>query len=398
MEVKHEALEKQLMQAQKMEALGQLTGGIAHDFNNMLASILGFTSLSMKIADKEKPGSKLSEYLGMVQKSGIRARDLIAQMLAFSRTDTSIDTQQIINLDSTINEVVNMLKPMLPSSIEITTEIKDNTPAVRVDPVKINQVIMNLCINARDAMTRKGKIHILLHQTIIKEHDCSACHKKIAGQYVELCIRDNGSGIDPVILNRLFEPFFTTKEIGKGTGMGLSMVHGIVHNYNGHIIIESEANKGSAFRLLFPLATEDDNDKTKTSPAEEISSYEITDTGQHIMVVDDEESITRFIRELLEDHGYKVTTFTSSNEALQYFTSHKDHIDLVITDQTMPNMSGTLMANSMLMKKPNLPIIICTGYNEDINKEKVRDMGIVNYFEKPFAIDALLQAVHNLLQ
>lgn len=245
-----EQLYSQLQQAQKMEAIGHLSGGIAHDFNNMLASIMGFTQLAMELSETCHD-EKLDEYLEEVNLAGERARDLIAQMLSFSRRNGEKEYLPL-ELGLLIKEVVSMLRPMLPSSIGINYELEENMPLVKADPVKIHQVLMNLCINARDALQGHGKIELSLHVTRFDKVICSSCHEQVSGEFVGLMVADNGSGIEQDHLNKIFDPFFTTKEVGKGTGMGLSVVHGIMHDHHGHIIIDSSSDKGTRFQLLFP--------------------------------------------------------------------------------------------------------------------------------------------------
>ena len=246
-----EQLYAQLQQAQKMEAIGHLTGGIAHDFNNMLASILGFTQLAMEVGS-ECNSEKLDEYLQEVNLAGERARDLIAQMLSYSRRNGERQYLEI-DLGVLVKEVVGMLRPMLPSSIEINYELEADIPLVRADPVKVHQVLMNLCINARDALQGHGKIDVQLRLTNFDHSTCSSCHKPIAGKFIEIRVADNGTGIGQEHINKIFDPFYTTKEVGKGTGMGLSVVHGIMHDHHGHILLESRLKEGTIFHLLFPI-------------------------------------------------------------------------------------------------------------------------------------------------
>lgn len=258
MEQKHKSLVKQLVQAQKMEALGQLTGGIAHDFNNILASMIGFTELTIEllkgepVLDNKETRERVFDYMDEIYASGKRAQDLIAQMLTFSRTDHN-SSLQTLDLGMLLNEAIKMLRPVLPASILIKAHIQNHIPPVMADPVQVHQLLMNICINARDAMDGKGQIDITLAETAISSRLCTACQQAVAGKYLELAVRDTGPGIEEKLVVRLFEPFFTTKKVGKGTGMGLAMAHGIIHHHSGHIIVESEPGRGSTFRLLFPL-------------------------------------------------------------------------------------------------------------------------------------------------
>ncbi len=248
-ETERQRLQRQLAQAQKMEAIGQLTGGVAHDFNNMLAGILGFTELSQEIA-QEHGYATLSSHLAQIYRAGERARDLVAKMLAFSRGRDANMPEPVL-LSSAIPEMLTLLRPVLPASIVMKTELDTSAPAVLLDTIGLQQVVLNLCINARDAMDGAGSLLISVHKLTQHNAVCSSCHLAFTGDYVELCISDSGPGMDAATQQRVFEPFYTTKPVGKGTGMGLAMVHGIVHEGHGHIVLESDPGTGSRFRLLF---------------------------------------------------------------------------------------------------------------------------------------------------
>lgn len=258
MEQEHKSLVKQLLQAQKMEALGQLTGGVAHDFNNILASMMGFTELAMDLVeeapelDPQDIKARFIDYLNEVHNSGKRAQSLISQMLTFSRTGHSGKLGPF-DMSILVHEAIKLLRPVLPSSISIRADMQTSIPLVLADPVQLHQVVMNICINARDAMKGKGRINIGLAETVISNMFCASCQQQLEGRYLEMAISDSGPGIHAKVLERLFEPFFTTKKTGKGTGMGLAMAHGIIHRHDGHIIVASEPGLGSKFRLLFPL-------------------------------------------------------------------------------------------------------------------------------------------------
>lgn len=273
MEQENKSLIRQLMQTQKMEALGQLTGGVAHDFNNILASMMGFTELAIELLDEENEPdqadirSKFSDYLEEIQISGKRAQKLIEQMLIFSRTGNN-GALKPFNIGILVYEAIKMLRPVLPASIRINAYVQDNIPEVMVDPVQVHQLLMNICINARDAMEGKGRIELTLNEARINNEICSSCQQVVSGNYLELAVQDTGPGIDANIIERLFEPFFTTKKAGKGTGMGLAMAHGIIHHHEGHIIIESQVGLGSKFRLLFPQIEENIRLKDKKTEIE----------------------------------------------------------------------------------------------------------------------------------
>lgn len=387
----HSKLQSQLQQAHKMEALGQLTGGIAHDFNNILASIMGYSRLALDryVDDKE---SKLGQYLQEVYQAGERARDLISQMLAFTRGGQA----EPVALDMTplLKDVMKMLESTLPSSIEIRTLIDNKLPKILIDPVQLHQVIMNLCINARDVMDNHGCLTVSLRVINITDRKCNSCHIHFNGNFVQLSVKDTGTGIKSEILEHIFEPFYTTKDVGKGTGIGLSMVHGITHKYDGHILIDSYAGMGTEFNILFPVI-----------PGEYVvESYVLHNVEQeeqsiyaHILVVDDDNSVAAFIAELFDSHGYKVTVAHNGSEALQRFMMTPDEFDLVVTDQTMPIMDGDLLARELLAVRADVPIILCTGYSQNINEEKALEMGIKIYLEKPVESGVLLKSVVDIL-
>jgi len=309
-------LNKQLQQAQKMEAIGQLTGGIAHDFNNILASIMGFTSLALQRFVKDEQ-TELREYLEEVSSAGERARDLVSQMLVFSRTATS-DIQPLL-LPPLIKEVTKMLQATLPSTIQLFSQIDKKPPSILMDPVHIQQILMNLCINARDAITNKGNINIrvnVITSNALQNEICDSCHHKIEkGSYIELSVQDTGAGIDKDKLKQIFEPFFTTKDIGKGTGMGLSMVHGIVHQHGGHILVDSKLGTGTTFRLLLPVSEKEL--LYDMNPAIEIRKSTERIKEARLLIIDDEESVGRFIGDLMESHGAKVTVMSDSLEGMR---------------------------------------------------------------------------------
>ena len=383
-------LQLQLVQAQKMEAIGQLTGGVAHDFNNILTSIMGYTSLALDVT-KRQGEDKLTDYLETVFHSGERARDLVTQMMAFSRREGVVE-KQIIDLEVLMSESIKMLMPMLTSAIDISYYIDGQVEKIEADPVKIHQVIMNLCVNARDAMHGQGKITLSLEHKF-KHTVCASCHMPIEGDFIELGITDTGTGISSDSFSHVFEPFFTTKDVGKGTGMGLAMVHGIMHEHNGHIIVDSQQGKGTTFSLLFPRT------KDQISVAEKgIDKVDASNGhGQKILVVDDEQAINSFLKELLEARGYKVKSFSNPLEALDELSVHALDFELVITDQTMPELSGLDLAEAILAIRSDMPIILCTGNSQYINQANTQAAGINTFLKKPFTTKELLDAISNCL-
>ena len=390
-EKQEQLLQQRLQQSQKIEAIGQLTGGIAHDFNNILASILGYSELSMMSLEKYDD-EKLNDYIEQINLAGERARDLVAQMLSFSRSNPG-EPQQI-ELPLLINEVVSLLRPTIASSIELLIEIDNHVPPVLMDITQMHQMLMNLCINARDSMKNDGTLTIRLSYEENMDDICTSCKDFLHGNYVKLTIQDTGTGIPSNIIDTIFEPFMSTKEVGKGTGMGLSVVHGILHKHNSHIIVESELNKGSSFHLLIPPLKE----KNMQQDIESSSNASLNDGKEkHILVVDDEESIAIFLQNLLHSYNFKVSYTTNSKHAVEIFKSSPSEFDLIITDQTMPELSGTGMIKQIFEINADIPVILCSGYNENINKQSALELGCARYMEKPVKSKVLIQALHEVL-
>jgi CheY-like chemotaxis protein/two-component sensor histidine kinase len=335
----------------------------------------------------------LAEYLKQVQLSGKRARDLVSQLLTFSRTQNILLTK--LPVPELVEEVTKMLRPMLPSSIEIKLDIENDLPPIMGNAVQLQQVLTNLLINARDAMEGHGLVTVELR---FKErfNVCTSCHQTLSGQFVEVTVRDNGNGMAEDVLSRIFEPFMTTKDIGKGSGMGLSMVHGIVHAHGGHILVESSLNEYTAFHILLPAAK---TQSLGTIESQEMATppIETTKNNSHILVVDDERAVAGFLSEFLESKGYKVTALNDSEQALQQFAEDPGFFDLVLTDQTMPKMTGAEMAKAMLALRADIPIVLCTGYSELINEERAQSLGIQGYMLKPVDSTKLFDMVESLL-
>lgn len=392
-EKKQRDLELQLLQAQKMEALGQLTGGIAHDFNNILASILGYTDLAQSLKAPVDT-NKLHDYLQQVYRAGERARDLIAQMLTFSRRSTTGELTAV-PLVPVVKEASKMLRPMLSKSIslDVINNVKPEQ-TVNSDPVQLHQLIVNLCVNARDAIGEKGKIEIEINKLSVEDKVCSSCHQSFTGDYVSIGVRDSGSGMDPEVVSQIFEPFFTTKDVGKGTGMGLSTVHGIVHNHDGHICVRSHPGEGTEFDIYLPVVL-GGTTAGDTSGQDEFG--EINGRHRRILVVDDEESIAELIREQLTLYNFDVTYFNDGRSALANFLGNPDRYDLVITDQAMPNILGSEMAKQMLNIRPDLPVILCTGYHDPAQSKELESLQLSAHLTKPVSAAILVQTVDEAL-
>jgi signal transduction histidine kinase len=370
-------LEAQLRQAQRMEAIGHLTGGIAHDFNNLLASIMGYIVLATE-RETTTRDAKLTGYLEQALSSSRRARDLIQQMMTFSRGQRG--APRAISLPDALGESLKLLRSSLPSSLEIRTSI-ETAPAVMLDPVQLDQVLLNLSINARDAMNAAGRVTIAVRSQTLQAAVCASCRKRFAGDYVELSVADSGPGIPPAVLERMFEPFFTTKEVGRGAGMGLATVHGIVHEHGGHVVVETAPGTGTRFRLLWPIAA------GEVSPVHPQPKAKIVKSALHgrVLVVDDESAVGGFMRELLESWGLHAVNVTSPALAKDAFADY----DLVITDQTMPGTTGFELARELIARRPGLPVILYTGHGDRITQRDVEAAGIRALLHKPVEPDVL---------
>jgi len=387
-EKEQKRLQRELQQAQKMEALGQLTGGIAHDFNNLLGIIIGNTELVQGNALPETLSEKQTRYLKNIQQAAERAAKLVAQMLTFSRSgEVKDDTLQLSPL---IREDIKMLRSSLPASIEINTEIQQDLPSVLIDPIQLNQIIMNLAVNARDAMEGKGLLTVRLGWSKGLDTECPACHKQVTGDWIEFFVSDTGTGIDPKIRPNIFDPFFTTKEVGKGTGLGMSVIHSIMHSHGGHILLETELGKGTTFRILFPPVPENANKNLElTTGTEEVSRGQ----EQHILILDDEPDLASYLSNLLESYGYQVTVRMDSEEVLNLFNEDPDAYDLLITDQTMPGMTGMDLVKAVREIRPDFPVILVTGFSDQVDEEKAAKMNI-GFLGKPVDSNHLMKVIN----
>lgn len=390
-ESEHEQLQRELQQAQKMESLGQLTGGIAHDFNNLLGIINGYASLLNEKCKKINDDKGIS-YTKQISDAGNRAAKLVSQMLTFSRSEHLDDLP--LQFEPLLKDNIDMLRASLPSSIDITTEIEPNVPSVLMNPTNFHQLLMNLSVNARDAMQGNGQITIKL--SLVKNLDVlsQTSHKPIKGDWVDLSVNDSGSGIDSKTMEHIFEPFFTTKSVGKGTGMGLAVIYGIMQSHNGHIIVESEPGNGTTFRLLFPPIQTNSETHIKTKPNQD---YLTPNHGEKILVVDDEESLASFMVELLLSYGYEASYIIDSSEALATFRRDPDNFSLLITDFTMPKMTGERLIELIREFRPELPAILCTGHSDKFDTNMSNKLNIP-YFEKPVNIKNLLLKISELLK
>jgi len=384
-EQQQERLYQQLLQAQKMEAIGQLTGGIAHDFNNMLGAILGYTYL-LGLFNKDNIDFEQQQvYIEEILTAGNRAKDLISQMLIFSRLSPESDELQhsVVEVQPILKEVLQLLRQSIPSTIDINFETEDEDYKVEFHPIHLHQILMNLAINARDASS-DGYGHIDFHvEKRVASGICSSCQAPFEGEYIIISVSDNGEGISKDILTHIFDPFFTTKEVSKGTGMGLSVVHGMVHSHQGHVAVQSRPDfDGTRIQIMMLPATQQISNESSES---RMDQDQITGkiSGLRIMVVDDELAMSSLLQNLLEHYGAAVVPFNDPVEALDSFRASPDEYDLVITDETMPKLSGLDFSRQLLEARKDLPIILCTGFSEAVNDKVIKEIGIAKLLHKP---------------
>ena len=382
----HKRTAEHLVRIQKLEALGTLAGGIAHDFNNVLAGIIGFTEMVLEDIAPDSPERKRLE---LVLKGAKRGRDLVRQILTFSRK--SEQDKKPLALSQSVEEGLELLRPTLPTTIDIVSKCLTNGDQILADSVQMHQVLMNLCTNAAHAMREKGgTLEIRVLKTSLQEGNPMLPNMK-AGEYIVLKVSDTGSGMTPDTLNQVFDPFFTTKQPGEGTGLGLSVVHGIINSHDGYITVESEPDKGTTFHVYLPRIKEEARFVDK-------ETLFVAGGKERILIVDDEDILVELNEQRLRRLGYDVITTTSSMEALAIFRKEPDTFDLVITDYTMPNLTGIDLAMELLKVRATIPIILCTGGQSDtVSTEKAREIGIRGFLMKPLANRELAQAVRRVL-
>lgn len=379
-------LQQQLRYAQKMEALGTLSGGIAHDFNNILAAIIGFTEL---VADNAKKGSPDERHLKRILEASLRGRDLVKQMLTFSsKTEQAMkQTKKPFQLRRLINDTFPLIRAATPTTINIRV----NAPSQSLifgDPGQIQQLLMNLYTNATHAMREKGgALDIDLTDVRI---DTENPQGMAPGLYVKLVVRDTGAGIPPDIIDRIFDPFFTTKGLGPGTGLGLSVVHGIVRQSKGYITVESEFGKGSTFIVYLPTIA----GKVETEPTDDAA---LPSGDERILFIDDEEALAEMGEGILSELGYRVTSRTDAGDALSLLKEDPSRFDLVITDQTMPNMTGIELARQIFALRPGMPVILCTGFSQLVDADKAKAAGISAFEMKPLTKREIARTIRNVL-
>ena len=364
------ALEKQLRHTQKMEAIGTLAGGVAHDFNNVLTPIMGYTEIiRLKLEQDGYSGDRVYTYLDEILKASKRAKSLVEQVLTFSRSNEKKAVYQFLH--PIIKEVMKLMRVTLPSTLTIVEDVDENCGRVLIDPAQIHQVLINLCTNASHAMD--GQHGVLTVKLAPVEQSADG------KDWVELSVGDSGSGIEAEDLERIFEPYFSTKEKTRGTGMGLAMVHGIVNAQGGHIDVESEIGQGTTFRIRLPVA--------QTNPTTAVSDLtEIQGGSGQVILVDDEEQVVQVTGEIMKNLGYGVVGKTSPQEALELFSASPENFDLVLTDLTMPGLTGLELSRRIKCIRADIPIVLFTGYSDLVSKEEAREAGIDEYCMKPISM------------
>ena len=380
-------MEAQLLQSQKMEAIGTLAGGIAHDFNNILSAVIGYAELALYDADENSP---VHRNLRQIYTAGLRARDLVQQILTFSRKDER--ELGLLPPVPLVKEALKLLRSSLPATIEIHQRFEsDDIAPILADPTQIHQIIMNMCTNAAHAMEPDGgRLGVVLSQVCLSERDIRLHPDIVPGHYLKLSIQDTGRGIPPEIMSKIYDPYFSTKEKGKGTGLGLAVVHGIVQNLGGAISVYSEPNCGTTFNIYIPS-------QLNQPPVIQVEEFKLPFGCEHILLVDDEPTILDIGEQLLKRLGYGVSTADGSVAALEMFRQAPQDYDLVLTDMTMPKMAGDRLSLELLAIRPDLPIILCTGFSANISPEKALEMGIKAFIYKPIVEAELAHIIRKVL-
>lgn len=377
-------MEQRLAQSQKLEAIGTLAGGIAHDFNNILSAIIGYCELASLEATA---GTKIKKYLGEMHKAGNRAKELVQQILTFARK--SIDEKEAIQVSQVVAEALKLLRASLPTSISIQQKINSDAQVLG-ETTKIHQVLMNLCTNAGKAMKNGGTLTVSLDEEYLDQDFISRNLGYTTGNHIKLSVKDTGVGIPPEDLTKIFDPFFTTRPKEEGTGLGLSVVHGIVRDCHGFITVWSEPGKGCEFSVYIPVAH-------VIAPHHANLNDELPRGNERILLVDDETMLVNMMHDLLQKLGYEVTGYTSAIEALHAFSKNPDKFDLVISDMTMPVMSGDTLAAELLAIRADIPIILNTGFTDKITEDEALEKGIKRFIMKPVEINKLAPAIREVL-
>jgi len=379
-------IELQLRQSQKMESIGTLAGGIAHDFNNILFPIL---SCAEMLKEEVSEDELIREHIDEIYTSAIRARDLVKQILTFSRHEEF--STQVLGIQPMLKETLKLIRSSIPASIEIFSNIDETCKPIHADPTQIHQLLMNILTNAYQSIGSKiGRLSIDLTSEQIIPQDWGA-PQFLPGEYNCIAISDTGDGMEAETLSRIFEPFFTTKDKGHGTGLGLSVVHGIVQSMKGFIHVTSEKGSGTLVRVFLPIVDE------ILLPSEGIGDISVTGGNEHILIIDDEKTILKIEERILTTIGYGVTPFSSSLKALDHFRSNSEDFDLVISDMTMPEMLGDKLALELLNIRPDIPVIICSGYSENASKESLSAIGVDGFISKPLLKHEFTSKIRSVL-
>jgi len=394
-EEREKELEKKLRNSQKMEAIGTLAGGIAHDFNNILSPIMGYADMMMRSSE---PDSRVFERSRKIRTAALRAADLVRQILSFNRGDE--EGAQAVKIHPVVKEALKFIRASIPTTIRITDRVDTDCGFVEVDPTHIHQIIMNLCTNAFHAMEETGgELVVSLEQVTISQRDLvsgvGSMLKRGAGSDEFLCleVRDTGVGMAEDIQDRIFDPYFTTKTEGKGTGLGLATVYGIVMNCRGDISVRSVPGEGTCFTILFPVVKPDSR-QVENGPGNQAPGL---GAGERLMFIDDDQNIAEMCREGLELLNYRVKIFYSGLDALDYFMDNHDSVDLVISDQTMPGKTGLELAREMISIRKDIPVILCSGYMGGISAATAADAGVRSFVMKPVTVEALSERIQHIL-
>ncbi|MEN6441132.1 MAG: PAS domain S-box protein [Syntrophobacter sp.] len=380
-------LESQLRHSQKMEAIGTLAGGIAHDFNNILAAIVGYTELCIQDAPR---GNGMATNLRHVLKASFRARELVKQILSFSRK-VGEQERSPVDLVPLLKEAIKLIRASLPTTIQIRQDIASTPMMALADSTQIHQVLINLCTNAAHAMEDSGGVlEVGIHSFLVDETTAAHYHDLKPGSYIRLSVSDTGCGMDKATMERIFDPYFTTKGVGKGSGLGLAGVHGIVKSHEGAVRVYSEPGKGSVFHVFIPASEGE-------AQAGSGTSEEIRRGTERILLVDDEEDIQDLTQKLLERLGYQVLAFTNPVEALEHFRKNPEQFDLIITDYTMPHITGEKLAGQCLSACPTIPVLLCTGFSERMDESKAKELGVQEFLLKPLSLRELGDAVRRAI-
>ena len=385
-EAQRDRLEGQLRQAQKLEAMGTLAGGVAHDFNNILAAILGYGEMAQKIAAE---GTPLRRYIDGAMSAGMRAKALVERILAFSRSGMGERVQ--VHVQSVVAEVLDVVEGSLPAGVTLERSLAAGDAAVLGDPTQLHQVVMNLCSNAVQAIDGVGRVSVSTDTVVLDEARLVTTCSLPRGEYVRLRIADTGAGIDPKVIDRIFDPFFTTKSVGVGTGLGLSLVHGIVTDLGGGVEVENRPGAGAAFTVYVPR----EGDVEAPATIEESPG---AGSGETIMLVDDETALVRLGEEMMAELGYEPVGFSSSTAALESFRGQPDRFDAVLSDESMPELTGSELAEQIHRIRPDIPIVLMSGFTSAALATRARDAGVVEVLAKPLVARDIARCLANALR